>query len=524
MSAALSGSPGLQAAAPFELQQPCAHPSALDGLCAGLLGGLSGLSGVGAPESPYSPAASAASNLAGAAASSLGALPASTPADALAQLALLQQQQQLVAALEADPLLSLTNLLAAQQGLNTRVAELLALKQHLAASPPPSRPGGGIRGTGPLANPLYKTELCRSWEETGSCRYGAKCQFAHGREELRPVVRHPKYKTEICRTFAQSGTCPYGTRCRFIHSTCTAARTGSTTPHTGTGTPAPTPTLSRDASFASLPGLAASPSTPATPPLLPFSHSLPSMHGLASLSPSPTASPLLAADTATAASLLGLQSLQGMGAGASAYLPTASAGLTTGGATVGLGTASAGYGYGQLAAGQLAGAQLGGADPSTLAALATLLAGRSLGSAATAAASVQSLGSAATAAASVQPLGPSATLATSPHSFLGVVGPPAGLAPIGTVGGSAAGAAGYGLAQPLSCPSTPGGTSARAALRRSISDSDASTPTTKRLPIFEQLIPDSVGAEAPASTPASAAGSRRTSFDTAASGAARAAC
>ena len=26
-----------------------------------------------------------------------------------------------------------------------------------------------------------------------------------------------KYKTEICRTFAQNGTCPYGTRCRFIH-------------------------------------------------------------------------------------------------------------------------------------------------------------------------------------------------------------------------------------------------------------------------------------------------------------------
>ena len=64
---------------------------------------------------------------------------------------------------------------------------------------------------------LYKTELCRSWEETGSCRYGGKCQFAHGRDELRPVMRHPKYKTEVCRTFAQSGACPYGTRCRFIH-------------------------------------------------------------------------------------------------------------------------------------------------------------------------------------------------------------------------------------------------------------------------------------------------------------------
>ncbi len=42
-----------------------------------------------------------------------------------------------------------------------------------------------------------QTELCRSFEETGSCRYGAKCQFAHGREELRPVQRHPKYKTEV---------------------------------------------------------------------------------------------------------------------------------------------------------------------------------------------------------------------------------------------------------------------------------------------------------------------------------------
>lgn len=65
---------------------------------------------------------------------------------------------------------------------------------------------------------LYKTELCRSWQETGSCRYGSKCQFAHGMEELRPVLRHPKYKTEICRTFHTLGTCPYGTRCRFIHN------------------------------------------------------------------------------------------------------------------------------------------------------------------------------------------------------------------------------------------------------------------------------------------------------------------
>jgi len=65
---------------------------------------------------------------------------------------------------------------------------------------------------------LYKTELCRSWEEKGTCRYGPKCQFAHGEEEIRKVSRHPKYKTEICRTFWVSGSCPYGKRCCFIHT------------------------------------------------------------------------------------------------------------------------------------------------------------------------------------------------------------------------------------------------------------------------------------------------------------------
>lgn len=64
---------------------------------------------------------------------------------------------------------------------------------------------------------LYKTELCRSFMETNTCRYGIKCQFAHGRHEIRVVSRHPKYKTEICKTFHNLGTCPYGIRCRFIH-------------------------------------------------------------------------------------------------------------------------------------------------------------------------------------------------------------------------------------------------------------------------------------------------------------------
>ena len=65
---------------------------------------------------------------------------------------------------------------------------------------------------------LYKTEMCRAFTETGYCKYGFQCQFAHYGEELRPVMRHPRYKTDICKTWWKSGgNCPYGRRCCFIH-------------------------------------------------------------------------------------------------------------------------------------------------------------------------------------------------------------------------------------------------------------------------------------------------------------------
>jgi len=64
----------------------------------------------------------------------------------------------------------------------------------------------------------YKTELCRPFDEAGSCKYGEKCQFAHGSGELRNLQRHPKYKTELCRTFHSVGFCPYGPRCHFVHN------------------------------------------------------------------------------------------------------------------------------------------------------------------------------------------------------------------------------------------------------------------------------------------------------------------
>jgi hypothetical protein len=39
-------------------------------------------------------------------------------------------------------------------------------------------------------NLMYKTELCVNWSRIGSCRYGSKCQFAHGIFEIRPRTYH----------------------------------------------------------------------------------------------------------------------------------------------------------------------------------------------------------------------------------------------------------------------------------------------------------------------------------------------
>ncbi|XP_037534065.1 mRNA decay activator protein ZFP36 [Nematolebias whitei] len=89
----------------------------------------------------------------------------------------------------------------------------------------PSEPGPSVFNTSPSSpasspsySSRYKTELCRSFTENGLCKYGGKCQFAHGPEELRDLNRHPKYKTEPCRTFHTIGFCPYGIRCHFIHN------------------------------------------------------------------------------------------------------------------------------------------------------------------------------------------------------------------------------------------------------------------------------------------------------------------
>jgi len=64
----------------------------------------------------------------------------------------------------------------------------------------------------------YKTEMCKNWELRGHCKFGDKCCFAHGRDQLKvKVLTHIKYKTKPCKQYHQTGYCPYGQRCQYLH-------------------------------------------------------------------------------------------------------------------------------------------------------------------------------------------------------------------------------------------------------------------------------------------------------------------
>ncbi len=68
------------------------------------------------------------------------------------------------------------------------------------------------------SDPKFKTELCKSWVESGFCIYGNKCRFAHGKEEImEKPINNQKYKQKACLTFFQYGFCNYGIRCHFKH-------------------------------------------------------------------------------------------------------------------------------------------------------------------------------------------------------------------------------------------------------------------------------------------------------------------
>ncbi len=64
----------------------------------------------------------------------------------------------------------------------------------------------------------YRTELCKFYEINGQCKFGDKCIFAHGKENLREkVLTKSGYKKRACINFFEHGFCMYGNRCQFSH-------------------------------------------------------------------------------------------------------------------------------------------------------------------------------------------------------------------------------------------------------------------------------------------------------------------
>ncbi|ORX96918.1 hypothetical protein K493DRAFT_407074 [Basidiobolus meristosporus CBS 931.73] len=97
-------------------------------------------------------------------------------------------------------------------------------------------------------NPLYKTRLCERFETEGFCPYGPKCTFAHGVVELkekkpqtnekpstvenkiRESNDNPLYKTKLCERFMKENFCQYGPKCNFAHGRAELKERTSTGP------------------------------------------------------------------------------------------------------------------------------------------------------------------------------------------------------------------------------------------------------------------------------------------------------
>ncbi|XP_016438840.2 uncharacterized protein LOC107764752 [Nicotiana tabacum] len=87
------------------------------------------------------------------------------------------------------------------------------------SSPSTSDSGGRwSSSTSGSENSSHMSEVCRWWGDTGTCRFGSKCRFVHGKEDLRPTAFATWNHSEApsSRSYS-SGSCAYGPRGRSAH-------------------------------------------------------------------------------------------------------------------------------------------------------------------------------------------------------------------------------------------------------------------------------------------------------------------
>ncbi|XP_004248809.1 uncharacterized protein [Solanum lycopersicum] len=112
-------------------------------------------------------------------------------------------------------------------------------------SPSTSDSGGRLSSSTPANdNSVHKSETCRWWEDSGTCRFGSKCRFVHGKEDLRSTAFANRNQSEalLCRSYT-SGPSSYGPRGRSVHQQVHSAASPAKAAKMSTPTTTSTTTL-----------------------------------------------------------------------------------------------------------------------------------------------------------------------------------------------------------------------------------------------------------------------------------------
>jgi len=108
-----------------------------------------------------------------------------------------------------------------------------------------NRDGGNVlpqnlRGD-PFRSAKVKTEMCRDYNKPGGCRFGDKCNYAHGEHQLKNqklmdlaaagLVDIEVYRTHVCVPWVATGACPFDQRCARLHDPRVNGTVPSWLPH-----------------------------------------------------------------------------------------------------------------------------------------------------------------------------------------------------------------------------------------------------------------------------------------------------
>lgn len=77
---------------------------------------------------------------------------------------------------------------------------------------------GGDLAQAPASPATVKTRLCKNHDTPEGCKWGDRCHFAHGKDQLgTPMGPGSSFKTRLYVSFVAAGSCAFAGRCHFAH-------------------------------------------------------------------------------------------------------------------------------------------------------------------------------------------------------------------------------------------------------------------------------------------------------------------